>query len=292
VLSADDAQAVIREQTPLPARTVTELGRGADSVAFLVDDEWVARFPMVADARDTLRRELALLPMLAPALPVAIPAVEHVARRGDELLFAAYRSLPGEPLTAERFASLDATAQDAVLAGIAELLRALHAFPVADAVRAGVQEELLNGAYHEAQRALPHAVESVLGRADAARLADAFRRYDRDRRPADSPVAVLHADLKPAHVLVDGGALSGVIDWGDVCLGDPDFDLALIAMFFGQDIVERLLEHLHGRDADQVLDKTRFFTTLRWTQDLAFAMRRADRAATTSAVQRLREHLQ
>jgi macrolide phosphotransferase len=291
VQSVDDARALVREQAPLAARTVVELGRGSDSVAYLVDDDWVVRLPVVAEARETLRRELALLPMLAPALPVAIPAVEHVGRRGDELAFAAYRRLPGAPLTSERFASLQANAQEQVLAGIAGLLRGLHAFPVADAVRAGVQPELLKGAYHEAQRALPGAVESVLGRADAARLADVFERYDRDHRAADHRAALLHADIKPAHLLIDGGRVSGLIDWGDVCLGDPDFDLAVIAMFFGHDMLVRLLEHLPDSDPAEIQAKTWFFTTVRWTQDLAFVMRCGDRDGTAAALQRLREHL-
>jgi aminoglycoside 2''-phosphotransferase len=281
--SADSTRAAIQEQTPLAARTVNELGRGTDSVAYLVDDEWVVRFPLVADARETLRRELALLPTLAPALPVAIPAVEHVGRRHGELLFAAYRLLPGEPL--------GANAQEEALAGVAALLGALHVFPVADATRAGVRPELLKGGYHDGQRGLVGIVESVLGRADFARLDDAFRRYERDHVPSENRAVLLHSDLKPEHVLCEGGRLSGVIDWGDVSLGDPDFDLAVFAMFFGSEMLVRLLEHLPDRDPARVLDKTRFFTTLRWTQDLAFDLQRGDGGATESALERLSEHL-
>jgi aminoglycoside phosphotransferase (APT) family kinase protein len=281
--SADEAHAVIREQTPLAARTVTALGRGTDSVAYLVDGEWVVRFPLVADARETLRRELALLPMLAPALPVAIPAVEHVGRRDGELLFAAYRLLRGEPL--------GANAQEQALAEVAAMLSALHAFPIADANRAGVGPELLKGGYHEGQRELLGIVRRTVDRAGFARLEDAFRRYERDHLPADQAVVLLHSDLKPDHVLCDGGRLRAVIDWGDVNLGDRDFDLAVFAMFFGAGMLARLLEHVPDRDRAEVLDKTRFFTTLRWTQDLAFDMQRGDRDAAASALRRLNESL-
>jgi hypothetical protein len=61
-LTADGARDAIRELTPVAAGTVAELGRGTDSVAFLVDGEWVFRFPVVPNAQRTLRRELALLP--------------------------------------------------------------------------------------------------------------------------------------------------------------------------------------------------------------------------------------
>jgi len=36
----------------------------------------------------------------------------------------------------------------------------------------------------------------------------------------------LHGDLHPRNVLVRAGALSGIIDWGDITAGDPATDLA------------------------------------------------------------------
>lgn len=45
--------------------------------------------------------------------------------------------------------------------------------------------------------------------------------------PTDPPVLV-HGDLHVRHALVEHGRLSGVIDWGDVCLADPAIDLQLV----------------------------------------------------------------
>ena len=36
----------------------------------------------------------------------------------------------------------------------------------------------------------------------------------------------LHGDLHPANVLTSDGDLCGVVDFGDLCTGDPAFDLA------------------------------------------------------------------
>ena len=44
-------------------------------------------------------------------------------------------------------------------------------------------------------------------------------------RPAAG--CVVHGDLHFRQVLVEGGELSGVIDWGDVCRGDPSVDFPL-----------------------------------------------------------------
>jgi aminoglycoside phosphotransferase (APT) family kinase protein len=36
----------------------------------------------------------------------------------------------------------------------------------------------------------------------------------------------LHGDLHPANLLIDDGCLAAVIDFGDICAGDPATDLA------------------------------------------------------------------
>jgi aminoglycoside phosphotransferase (APT) family kinase protein len=41
----------------------------------------------------------------------------------------------------------------------------------------------------------------------------------------DGPPALLHGDLHPRHVFAAADGLTGIIDWGDVCAGDPVFDL-------------------------------------------------------------------
>jgi aminoglycoside 2''-phosphotransferase len=292
-LTVGHARDAIRELTAVPAREVVELGRGTDSVAFLVDGEWVFRFPVLPNAQLTLRRELELLPGLRRALPVAVPVVEHVGRRDGQLVFAGYRCLLGAPLSAAVFAGLTPDAQEAALAEIAGFLTALHAYPVAAARAAGVAEELLTGAYDPQHRELHRLLGDVLTAREVARLDHVFDDYERDHQPDRVSPVLLHSDLKPEHVLYDDatGRLAGVLDWGDVSLGDGDFDLAVIAIFFGEGFLQRLLPHLPDRDADTVLDKTRFFTTVRALQDAVYDLQLDDRSALDESLAGLRDHL-
>lgn len=51
---------------------------------------------------------------------------------------------------------------------------------------------------------------------------------DAERLPPASRTRVLHGDLHARHVIVDREKrVSGVIDWGDVCVGDPSIDLSI-----------------------------------------------------------------
>jgi aminoglycoside 2''-phosphotransferase len=273
VFSPDDAGAAVRDLTPVPAHDVTELGRGTDSVAYLVDGEWVFRFPAVDNARRTLRRELSLLPRLGPALPLRTPAFEHVATRDDgELLFVGYRVLPGVPLTPELLGTLGDDEQVAALASLAAFLQALHAFPVDVARAAGVAHERVSGGYHAGQRDLPRTLAAHLPAGEVADLEVEFAAYEAEYAQSHVPPALLHSDLKPDHLLYDPAArrITGVLDWGDVSLGDPDFDLAVVGIFFGEDFLARLLVQLPDRDRQTVLDKAGFFTTLRRLTDLAY----------------------
>jgi aminoglycoside phosphotransferase (APT) family kinase protein len=90
---ADGVAAFVRQHTPLPAVTVEPLGAGMASVAWLVDGEWVARFPVTSDAGATLETELSLLSLLGDALPVPVPRVQHVVRRRHgQATMTAYRA--------------------------------------------------------------------------------------------------------------------------------------------------------------------------------------------------------
>jgi len=66
------------------------------------------------------------------------------------------------------------------------------------------------------------------------------------------PPLWVHGDLHPLNVLVDGGRISGIVDFGDLNAGDPATDLLLA--FMSMDATERrnfrsLLETL-GHPAD------------------------------------------
>lgn len=52
----------------------------------------------------------------------------------------------------------------------------------------------------------------------------------------------LHGDLHPRNLIVRGGALVGLIDWGDLTAGDPATDLAAGWMSFGPEAREVFLD--------------------------------------------------
>jgi aminoglycoside phosphotransferase (APT) family kinase protein len=287
------ARRLVRELSELPARDVEPLGAGTDSAAFRVDSDWVVRFPLTKVARRSLRRELALLPELAQSLPVAVPRPEHVAEVRGQLAFSAYRLLEGEPLSDAALAALVLPHRERALDELAALLDCIHRFPLQRARAAGVSFELYKGAYHERQHRLQRELDGILSVDDLDAIARQRSAFEYAQRECSFPPVLLHGDIKPAHLLHNpaSGALTGLLDWGDVSLGHADFDLAILGAFCGLRTLEGLLRRLDGADAERARASLPFLLTVRWLQDLAIVSSGGHAKLAEYCRERLREHL-
>jgi aminoglycoside phosphotransferase len=93
------------------------------------------------------------------------------------------------------------------------------------------------------------------GLVDSRRFDEAYRRYDADRllrlweqsSPGDEDLVVTHGDYTLEHVLVDGGAVRGYVDWDRCGVADRYVDLALaarsLAAAVGPELVVTFFEH-------------------------------------------------
>ena len=234
VVDAELARAMIAARFPaLRAERVERLGQGWDNAAYLVDGAAVFRFPQRGVAAPLIATEITVLPLIAPAVaPVAIPIPRWVGEPGGGYpwRFAGYPLLPGTPVDR---ASLDDGALAALARPLGRFLRGLHGVDTAPAVAAGLPPDLI-GRLDPAKR-VPQVRErlaalvraGVVAEADGAALLDRFVAEAPQGEPAR--LAVLHGDLYARHLIVAAnGALTGVIDWGDLHLGDPAVDLSVV----------------------------------------------------------------
>jgi aminoglycoside phosphotransferase (APT) family kinase protein len=237
-VSPELASDLIARQFPeLAPATITPLGAGWDNTAYLVNDTWVFRFPRRLIAVQLLRNETALLPALASHLPLPIPLPCYYGEPDERYpwCFAGYRKLPGD--TACR-AGLDESQRAAAATPIARFLRALHSFPAEIAMQHGAGRDQL--ARLSVTRRRPQLLERLQELKDKGLIADArpwewiARDAPVDWMPGDA--MLVHGDFYFRHLLVDAaGAPCGVIDWGDIHLGDPAVDLAIAYSFLPPD---------------------------------------------------------
>jgi aminoglycoside phosphotransferase (APT) family kinase protein len=191
-------------------RSLRPLAEGWDNAVWLADERWVFRFPRREVAIPGVRRELAVLGELAPQLPLPIPVPRFVGH--EPWPFFGAQLIPGRELAG---ADVD---RDALGRALGEFLRALHSARVSVPLP---EDPFGRG---DMARRLPRTFEALakIGWAPPHDVLDAAR----DLPPA-AATCVAHGDLHIRHVLIERGAVSGVIDWGDVCRGDPSIDLPL-----------------------------------------------------------------
>lgn len=200
------------------------LGEGWDNTVWLVDDRWAFRFPRRSVAIPGVERELAALPLLAPRLPLPIPAPELAGVPAEGFpwpWFGAAHIPGGEPL------GLSEGARRGLARPFARFLRALHEAPAPD----GLPADPMGRA--DMQVRVPKTDASLIDLENEGlwRTPDAVRNLleAAHELPPPEPTVVSHGDLHMRHLLVDDrGALTGVIDWGDICVGAPAVDLSLL----------------------------------------------------------------
>lgn len=215
-------------QLGLEDARLRKLAEGWDNSVWVVEERYAFRFPRREIAIPGLERELAVLPKLGPLLPLPVPRPAFVGKPTDGYPWPFFGAelIPG---VEAGVAELDDEARLAVALELAAFLRALHAVELDEPLpldpngrtdmpkRARMAREEL----HELER---------LGLWQAPPELSGFL-IEAERLPPPEAPAVVHGDLHFRHLLVEGRAASGVIDWGDVCRADPAIDLPLFWSF-------------------------------------------------------------
>lgn len=230
------ARALIRTQFPkLDASRVEAIGFGFDNTAFLVGDAYVFRFPRRAIAVELIEREMAVLPLIAPLVPIPIP-VPILDGRPDGTYpwpFAGYKLLNGSTASSLMLSDADC---ERIAAPLGAFLRHLHSAGVRDAVGDALPGDAIGRLDHA--RRLPLATDRIAELDSAGLLNDVepLLEYMAQHPPAVcTDPCVVHGDMYSRHLLLDGGKnLCGVIDWGDMHVGDPALDLAVALTMFSE----------------------------------------------------------
>lgn len=220
------ARELIGEQFPeIDQRSLRLLGAGWDNTVWLVDEQWVFRFPRRSMVIPGLENEIAHLPTLAPQLPLAIPVPTLVGRPSEAFAWPFYGApfLLGRELAE---ADLDDEARTALGRPLGEFLRTLHSVELdADLPVDPVRRADMTFRSPKTRERLAELESLRLWNAppEAHAIIDAAGQLG----PV-VPTATCHGDLHLRHLLVDGGgAPTAVIDWIDLSRNDPGVDLVL-----------------------------------------------------------------
>lgn len=251
-------------QAPTAERAIW-LGEGDFCDCYLVNDRYVFRFAKHAAASAAMQVERCLLPILQSVLTLKVPQIEFAGRCNDtgEGMMG-YQFLSGEPLEADLLESLPSAAQNSLVEQMVAFTRQLHTVPLDLVHHCNIRQleplPHLTRIIEEGRRQVaPHLSEGVWDYYE--RLLD---EYTRDPSLHTYQPALLHGDLSPDHFLGDPeqATLTGVIDFGDVCIGDPAWDLIYIYEDYGLATFKSFITHYDPENTNLLERKIQLYQSL------------------------------
>lgn len=200
---------------------------GWDNRTFHLGDQMLVRLPSAQAYAFQVEKEHRWLPKLAPHLPLPIPVPLAMGEPalGYPWKWSIYRWLEGETAATAHIDDLNKFA-----AGLAGFLHALQKIDPKEGPLPGPENFYRGGEIKVYEPEMLQALVLLKNRidAEAARgvwekaLATAWRR----------PPVWIHGDISVGNLLVQRGELSGVIDFGQVAIGDPACDLSIAWTLF------------------------------------------------------------
>lgn len=225
---------LIQEQFPgISAINIRLLGAGWDNTAFVINEDLIFRFPRREIAIPLLEAEWSILPRLASHLPLPIPNPKY---RGYPTTrfpwpFIGYKMLPGFTAC---YANLTEEQREKLAEPIAHFLRGLHAMP--PSIFLGCPTSRENQDRIDWKCLIPKVMKNIeeLSLVHLLERRNALESLIESLQDLRAPISsvVVHGDFYVRHLLVDEmHNLVGIIDWGDIHLGDPAIDLAIAHSF-------------------------------------------------------------
>ena len=189
---------------------------GTVNAIYRLGGDMVVRLPRTHWATDHIDRENRWLPRLAPLLPLSVPVPLAKGKPGEEYpwQWSVHRWLEGKDAAVEPVADLHQAAAD-----LARFVAAIQQIKFSDGPPSGRGTEM-------ALRDNPtrSAIEELEGVVDTDAVTEVWEACLL-ASPWEGQNVWTHGDLIPTNLLVQGGQLSAVIDFGTVGIGDPACDL-------------------------------------------------------------------
>jgi aminoglycoside phosphotransferase (APT) family kinase protein len=229
-----------RQWSELPIRA---LPAGWDNRSFRLGDDMLVRLPSAEVYATQVDKEQRWLPVLAAKLPVPIPKPIARGEPGDGYPWpwSVYGWIAGETATLEAVADSRTFATD-----LADFLLALQAIDATHGPAAGAHSFHRGGSLSVYDAETRNALRILGPRVDAQASAvwNAALASRRLRRPA-----WVHGDIALGNLLRRGDRLCGVIDFGQLAVGDPACDVSIAWTVFRGDSRRAFQEKLAVDDA-------------------------------------------
>ena len=241
-INGDIVRKLIAEQFPqfasFPIHKVHSTG--TVNAVYRLGEEYCARLPRLSRAGKSFNNEWIVLPVISPSITLTVPQIIEKGKPSAEypLDWGIYRWIQGDVYGSVPID--EAEAAEALAQFVTELSKVK---PFDNAPKAG-RKPLL-----DLDEITLNAVTECGSDIDRQRILEIWRKLLRVKPWEGTPVWI-HADLLKPNLLVRGGKLFGVIDFGSAGIGDPAFDIIPAWTVLSSDQARALFRRLLNVDCD------------------------------------------
>ncbi|WP_223069551.1 phosphotransferase family protein [Paenibacillus caui] len=257
-------------------RIVTE---GMQNTVIIVGERLVFRFPLSSDSV-SLETEKRFLPKLAERVTLPIPKILFESDSQDDLQYIGYPIIQGEPLMDVHFLSLSETVKDRIAKEIADFLTSLHTFQDDPVTRNDPDESRVTwkGGWEFFFAEIERFVEPKLGKNERLWVQRMRREYLQTDGSFEFTPCLIHGDFKREHIFYDPDAerLSGIIDFGQLKVGDPAYDFHYLHLNYGERFMNSVYLYYLGPKDDNFHSRIEIYTYFLWLSELLYAARMND----------------
>ena len=268
-MDTEECARIIEKIFPqLKIEKVQPMQHGWDSFVVSVNDEYVFRFPLRPMVEKMLRREILLLPELAIELPVPIPNFKYIWQGSEEQqqMFVGYPMIQGIPLS--KFPPFESTRKEEIAKLLGHTLSILHSYSLEKAVEAGQKPkniEIWKESYREMLDKHKNKSFHLMGPDIQKKSVEIFDEVLENDDFFRFKLVLIHGELAPdAHILwnPETEEITGIIDWGDVRIGDPALDFTGLLCDCGPEFTKMVLANYENNKDPTMLDRAAWYMKL------------------------------
>lgn len=253
-IDADFVRELLAAQQPdLAPLPVQAINAGWDNAMFRLGDDLAVRLPRRQAAAKLIENEQTWLPQIAERLSLPAPVPLRCGQPTEKYPWR-WSVLPWLQGTS---ANLQPPHENQAQA-FAQFLRTLHAPAPENAPR----NEWRGVPIRQRAENIGERLQRLAAKTNLITPA-IFRLWDLALSAPESAQACwLHGDLHARNILVHNGAISGIIDWGDITAGDAATDLAAIWMLFESAAARAAALHEYTHISEATLQRAKGWAIL------------------------------
>lgn len=257
---------------------------GQNNDIVIINEDYIFKFPKYLPGIENLKREIDILDILSRHITLDIPKVKYYNASSSQIgeVYCGYKMIKGISFRNDIFKNI--TNKKDIAMQLAVFLKQLHSIPVEEVKSVGVKVIDNQSEWQNLYNRIQEKLFSYMRKESRELISDNFNKFLNQNFYFEK--TLIHGDFGPSNIIFDLNKqrISGIIDFNDVSIGDPAYDIAsLIGPFgYGEDFVKSF--ELIYPNIELLLQRAKFYASTFALQEALFGVECGDKDAFNAGI--------